>query len=54
MLGWLTEPSLTRQEAVARCETACYRLVQAVVGDEERWQRVGASLARQPGVMVTE
>lgn len=48
VLGWLTEPTLSRAEVVTLCETACYRLVQIVVGDEDRWRKVAEGLARTP------
>ncbi|MGH3167467.1 MAG: TetR/AcrR family transcriptional regulator [Trebonia sp.] len=48
VLDWLTEPALTRPEVVGLCETACYQLVRGTIGDEERWQRVAAALARTP------
>ncbi|HEV3381443.1 MAG TPA: TetR/AcrR family transcriptional regulator [Trebonia sp.] len=54
VLDWLTDPTLTRQEVVGLCETACYHLVRAVVGDEERWQRIMAALARTPDTTVRE
>jgi AcrR family transcriptional regulator len=49
VLGWLTEPTLTRAEVIALCETACYNLVRAVIGDDRRWARIEEALARTPG-----
>jgi AcrR family transcriptional regulator len=51
VLGWLTVPTLTREEVVGLCETACYRLVQVVVGNEERWAQIAVALARTPVVV---
>jgi AcrR family transcriptional regulator len=48
VLDWLTDQALARDEVVSLCESACYHLVQAVVGDGERWQRVAAALAERP------
>lgn len=53
VLGWLTEPTLSRQEVVGLCESACYQLVRAVTGDEERWQPIAAALARTPDATLT-
>ncbi|HSZ41173.1 MAG TPA: TetR/AcrR family transcriptional regulator [Trebonia sp.] len=53
VLDWLTGQTLARLEVVSLCESACYHLVQAVVGDEERWRRIAAGLARRPGAPTT-
>jgi AcrR family transcriptional regulator len=50
VLDWLTGRALARHEVVSLCETACYHLVRAVIGDDERWQRVAAALAERPAV----
>lgn len=58
LLGWLThpepEPRMTRQEVVALCESACYRLVQAAVADPVLWHEVEQVLTRTPERAVTE
>jgi AcrR family transcriptional regulator len=53
LLGWLTEPRMTRQQVVALCESACYRLVQAAVADPVLWRRAEKALTRAPERAVT-
>ena len=53
VLGWLTQQEMAREEVVALCETACYRLVQAVVADPVRWRQVEEALAKTPKTPAT-
>jgi AcrR family transcriptional regulator len=50
--GWLTQQEMAREEVVALCETACYRLVQAVVVDPRRWRQVEEALAKTPALVT--
>jgi AcrR family transcriptional regulator len=54
LLGWLIDPRMTRQEVVALCENACYRLVQDAIADPALWREVEAALTRSPKRAVTE
>jgi AcrR family transcriptional regulator len=54
LLGWLTGPRMTRQEVVALCESACYRLVQVAIADPALWREVEQAVNRSPERAVTE
>jgi AcrR family transcriptional regulator len=48
LLDWIDDPRMTRDELVALCERACYRLVEAAVADPERWREVEDGIRRVP------
>ena len=48
VLGWLTDPRLTREEVAGLCEKAFYHGLQVVVSDPAEWRRVEAALATDP------
>lgn len=48
----LTQQEMAREEVVTLCETGCYRLVQALVTDSQRWHRVEEALAGKPALVT--
>jgi AcrR family transcriptional regulator len=54
VLGWLIQQEMTREEVVSLCETACYRLVQAVVADPVCWGQVEKALTKTPEILITD
>lgn len=54
LLVWLTQAQMTREEVVVLCERACYRLVQAAIGDPATWRRVEQAIASAPDYAVRE
>jgi hypothetical protein len=48
LLDWIDDPRMTRDELVALCERACYRLVENAVADDDRWPGMEEAIRRSP------
>jgi AcrR family transcriptional regulator len=48
LFGWVTEGQMTRTEVVTLCESVFYHVVQVVVVDPAKWERIAQALAATP------